>query len=287
MSAVSDAVLKIAIGRLVAPDRIRFQLEAEFGCSLADKVDLIRECLPPPPPPPSLPPALYASAYGLHGSASGSSSYQHAQSEPHPAPPARSSSNAAAAAASALLSVSTPPLYADSPHASAGPRFVPSAAAPQFIHHPRQQSSSVLEAPFALPVMPLPTSSAAFGVIGQSPHRPYVCNIIPEAASHARAPQLYQQPAIQHTVTQEELHARRGYTVDRDRSAFMCEICQHGCVSGNDLNRHRAEVHLNKHRFACDLCAYRCARNSALRDHKLARHANHSTAHDEFSRSAS
>ncbi len=137
--------------------------------------------------------------------------------------------------------------------------------------------------PFSLPVMPLPTNSTALGEIGQSLHRPYVCNIIPEAASHARAPQLYQQPATRHSLSQEELHARRGYTVERDRSAFVCEICQHGCVSGNDLNRHRAEVHLNKHRFACDMCAYRCARNSALRDHKLARHANHSMAHDEFS----
>ncbi len=159
---------------------------------------------------------------------------------------------------------------------------MPSAAAPHFIHHPRQ-SAAVLEAPFSLPAMPLPTNSTALGEIGQSPRRPYVCNIIPEAASHARAPQLYQQPATRHSLSQEELHARRGYTVERDRSAFVCEICQHGCVSGNDLNRHRAEVHLNKHRFACDMCAYRCARNSALRDHKLARHANHSMAHDEFS----
>ena len=279
MSTVSDAMLKIAIGRLVSADRIRLQLEAEFGCSLADKVDLIRECLPLPPPPSSLPPAPHAFAYGTQGS--GNSMYQHQ----YPAPPVRSSTVAAVAAASALLSASAPPTHhADYASASAGLRLVSSLAAPHLNHHPRQY----LEAPFLLPVVPLPISSAATGAIGQSPDRPYVCNLIPETVSHDRMPphfQHYQQPATQLTTTQEELHARRGYTIERDRSAFICDICQHGCVSGNDLNRHRAEVHLNKHRFACDQCAYRCARNSALRDHKLARHSNQSAARDEFSRS--
>lgn len=84
------------------------------------------------------------------------------------------------------------------------------------------------------------------------------------------------QTAVSAADATQDAQARHSrvfkYTVERDRSPFMCEVCGRGCVSGNDLNRHRTEVHLNKHRFACDQCDYRCARKIHLSNHKRAKH---------------